>query len=302
MADGDVLAVDLQRGQDRELDDLEARRDQARAVVGQALAARGARRRALGQHLAGTGEGGDEVDVAVGVAVLGEALPQPHHPLDAQVVAQPLLDLLARQCRVAVGVQQALLGGQQRPLAVDGHRAALEHEGRFVAAVAEAVDEQPADRLVGVVRRELPTPRVEAEVHAGALAVTVEDEDRSAVAQPRVVDRELDDLDVAGQRGARLAGVLGVGADHGQRLERGDRVGGGGVVGLGLTELGAPDLFATGPAHDGALVGRPLGRHPEAVGCGRAQCRAFRVRLRSSWRSTTLTIRRMYCSTPVALA
>ena len=71
---------------------------QARAVVGHALALGRARRRALEQHLAGTGEGGDEVDVAVGVAVLGEALPQPHHPLDAQVVAQPLLDLLARQC------------------------------------------------------------------------------------------------------------------------------------------------------------------------------------------------------------
>ena len=167
-----------------------------------------ARRRALSQHLAGTREGGDEVDVAVGVAVLGEALAQPHHALDAQVVAQPLLDLLARQRRVAVGVQQALLGGQQRPLAVDGDRAALEHEGRFVAAVAEAVDEQPADRRVGVVGRELLAPRVEAEVHAGARAVTVEDEDRSAVAQPRVVDRELDDLDVAGQRGARLGGVL----------------------------------------------------------------------------------------------
>ena len=86
--------------------------------------------------------------MAVGVAVLGEALPQPHHVLDAQVVAQALLDLLARQLRVAVGVQQALLGGQQRALAVDGHRASLEHERRLVAAVAEAVDEQPADGRV----------------------------------------------------------------------------------------------------------------------------------------------------------
>jgi hypothetical protein len=55
-------------------------------------------------------------------------------------------------------VQQALLGGQQRALAVDGHRAALEHERRVVAAVAEAVDEQTAHRRVGVVGRELLAP------------------------------------------------------------------------------------------------------------------------------------------------
>ena len=55
-----------------------------------------------------------------------------------------------------------------------------------------------------------------------------------------------------------------------------------GEKGEGPPELIAPDLVAARPAHDGLLVRRPLGRHPEAVGRGGAQRRAFRVRLRSS--------------------
>jgi hypothetical protein len=91
--------------------------------------------------------------------------------LGAQEVAQPLLDLLARHRRVAIGVQQALLGRQQRALAVDRDGPALQHERRLVATVAQAVDELAAHRGVAVVGRELLAPRVEAEVHAGAAPV-----------------------------------------------------------------------------------------------------------------------------------
>ncbi len=84
----------------------------------------------LHQHRAGSGEGGNEVDVPVGVAVLGEPEPEPHDPVDPEVLPQGRLDLLPRQRRVAVGVEEALLRGQERPLAVDGDRPALEHEWR----------------------------------------------------------------------------------------------------------------------------------------------------------------------------
>ena len=57
-------------------------------------------------------EPGEIVDMAVGM-VVQQPLAEPHHPLEAEIVAQPLLDLLARQ-RVAVGVEQALLGGDDR--------------------------------------------------------------------------------------------------------------------------------------------------------------------------------------------
>ena len=61
----------------------------ARRAAGTAAAPRRAR------------EGGDQVDVAVGVAVLDKTLPEPHDGLDAEAVAQALLDLLAGQARVA---------------------------------------------------------------------------------------------------------------------------------------------------------------------------------------------------------
>ena len=174
---------------------------------------------------------------------------------------------------------------------------------RVVAAVAEVVDEQAADRRVAVVGRELLAPRVEAEVHAGALARRSSRTKIGPLSRSHESSIGSSTISTSPVSAARAsAASCAVGADHGQRLERGDGVGRGGVVGLGLAELAAPELAPARPAHERALVRRPLGRHAEAVGGGRAQCRAFRVRLRSSWRSTTCTIRRMYCSTPVALA
>src|SRR5205823_3497862 len=153
-------------------------------------------------------------------------------------LAQAVLDLLARHGRVAVGVEQALLGGQQRALAVDRDRSPLEHERRPIAGVPEQLHEAPADLGALAPGREPPAPAVEPE---------------SRVGHPR-----------------------------------------------------APQLAPCRPRHQGPLVARPLGRHVEAVGARRggtyAQLRAFLVRVRSSWRSTTLTIRRMIWSMPVALA
>ena len=77
-----------------------------------------------GQHDAGPHEAGDVVDVAVGLVGV-DALGQPDDLLDVQVVAQVLLDLLARQVRVAAGAEQALLGGDDGALAVHVERAAL---------------------------------------------------------------------------------------------------------------------------------------------------------------------------------
>ena len=84
--------------------------------------------------------------------------------------------------------------------------------GASTTSVAEALGEQRADAPVAVVGRELLAPGVEAEVHPDARsAARRRDEDRSAVAQPRVVDRELDDLDVAGAARARVGASVAPG-------------------------------------------------------------------------------------------
>ena len=63
---------------------------------------------------AGPHEAAEVVDVAVGLVVV-HAAAEPDHPLDAEVVAQAALDLVAAQLRIAVGVEQALLGDEHVP-------------------------------------------------------------------------------------------------------------------------------------------------------------------------------------------
>ena len=63
-------------------------------------------------------------------------------------------------------------------------------------------------RGIAIPRRELLAPRVEAEVDRHARAPSlVEHVDRPAVAQPRVVERQLEDLDARAAGRARLGGV-----------------------------------------------------------------------------------------------
>ena len=68
------------------------------------------------------------------------------------------------EAEVAV-VQQALLGGEQRALAVGVEGAALEHERRLVPAHAPGLGDGRRHPRVPVVGREVLAPAVEAEVH-----------------------------------------------------------------------------------------------------------------------------------------
>ena len=68
--------------------------------------------------------------------------------------------------RVAVRVQQALLGREQRARAVHLDRAALEHDvGLREARHAQRLGHLPADEPIAVERRVLAAPRVVVEVH-----------------------------------------------------------------------------------------------------------------------------------------
>src|SRR5829696_1288050 len=193
-------------------------------------------------------------------------------------------------------MQQALLCGDQRPLTVDGDRAALQDEVAGVDPLLPQVLEHPGAELeVGVVGRELLAPGVEPEVHAGA-AGPAHHEDGARVARPRVVERDRHDVHVAAHRGARLGLLARVDCER-DGLEGGDRVHDRGVLLLGGREALAPHRLARRPADDGALVRRPLRRHPRR---GAHFARSLRVRERSSWRSITLWISFRISTGPVA--
>ena len=70
------------------------------------------------------------IDMAVGM-IVDQPVAQPQQPFDPQVAVEPCLDLLPRQMRVAVGVEQALFGGDAKTGAVDIDRAAFEHPVRL---------------------------------------------------------------------------------------------------------------------------------------------------------------------------
>ncbi len=274
VAAGDGLPRDLAVGQQRHLAHGDPGLAQAPGVLHAAAMVGVGLLDALHQHVAGRGERGDQVDVAVGVAVLHETVAEPHDPLDAEVLAQRPLDLLSAHRRVAVAVEQTLLGREQRALAVGEDRAALQHELGLAHRVAEQLGDLRADRGVLVPRRELLAPGVEAEVDGHPRAVVADRVDRTAIAQPRVVERQLDHVDRLAARRASLGGLLAGVGDHRHRLERADRVGDRRVVGACLLEHLAPQLRPARPAHDRALVALPFGRC--AHGCGSVSPKAAR--------------------------
>ena len=216
----------------------------------------------LQQHAAARSERRDQVDVAAGVAVLDQALAEPHELLDAEMGPEDLLDRRPVERGIAVRVQEALLGGEQRAPAVGEDRATLEHDRNRHQLVPELLGNQRAHRGITIPRRELPTPGVEPEVERDAPPVLTVGVDRAAVAQPRVVERQLDHLDAGCARAPRLVGLFAGIGDHRHRLEVGDRVRDRGVVGTRLLERLPPQLDSTRPAHQRSLMRLPFGGSP----------------------------------------
>ena len=99
---------------------------------------------------------------------------------------------LARQARIAVGIEQHRLRRDQRALAVE-RRARRPRPRAAPRRRASPSSSGEPRRQLRVVRerRVLAAPGVEAELHGGDAAVAVDDEDRPVVAHPGVVDREL---------------------------------------------------------------------------------------------------------------
>ena len=127
--------------------------------------------------------------MAVGI-VAGDALSEPEHAADAEHLAERTFDVGAGEFRVAVGVEEALLAGEEQAAAVAVDRAALEHHVAGKSTGAERARDAPRNRVVAVVRPVLPAPGVEAPVGERDFAgVAVLHENRAVVAAPRVVGR-----------------------------------------------------------------------------------------------------------------
>ena len=106
-------------------------------------------------------EAGEIVDVAVGM-VVHQPRAEPDDALEAEVLAEPLLDLLAGQL-IAVGVEQALLGRQHAcPIRRRRSRRLRGPSRPWRTAEPRALGEPLADVLIAV-EVVLPAPAVEPE-------------------------------------------------------------------------------------------------------------------------------------------
>ena len=80
--------------------------------------------------------------------VVHQPAAEPEHAIDAEVRAQLRLDVAAREVRVAVRIEQALLGGDGEAGAVDVDRAALQDPVGAADVQARALAEPAPDRVV----------------------------------------------------------------------------------------------------------------------------------------------------------
>ena len=227
------------------------------------------------QQPPGRGDRRDDVDVAVRaelVVVAGEAARQPDRGGRADRAGELRLDARLVGVRVAAVVELHGLGQQHGAFAVDVDAAALVHEHRADQLRPDECADDPRDlgglapfrprRVAPAVER--PVDRAE---HAGALVV--DDERRAEVAHPELVERRLDELDLAAQHAAR-ASLLGRIDHHRERLELRDGVrdrGPRGVALLGLRGGVAEGRALARERHPGAIVRRGLRGHAPGHRC-----------------------------------
>ncbi len=143
----------------------------------------------------GRREARELVDMAAGLVEI-DALPQPDHGGHAEIALQHALDVGARDRPVAIRIEQALLGGQARALAVHVNRPAFQHEGGSIALRTLDLQHFLCDLVIAVPRKvQTPVqaaPRVEGPIDAAAPALGVDDESRPAVPDPGIVAAEFD--------------------------------------------------------------------------------------------------------------
>lgn len=209
--------------------------------------------------------------MAIGLVELA-ATGQPDHLVRAQVILQAAGDLGFAQVRVAITVEQALLGGQQAALAVTLNTAKLGDQWGAVTVQAFDFEHFLGDLVVLVPRiveaTVEPTVGVELEVDAAHLtAAVVHHEASTAVAKPGVVAghfhhphlrrQHAPGVGVLGSRGADRDGLTGrdcaddIDPDFLRRL---------GTI--------APYVRALGPTEPASRLALEFARQAETIGFG----------------------------------
>ena len=109
------------------------------------------------QHMAGRRKAAEVVNVAQGL-VVGQPAGQPDHRLDAEAIAQVRLDIGLRKVRIALGIEQALLGRDQRALPVDVDRATFKNLWPDDASRASELQDFPGQTRVARQNLRRPVP------------------------------------------------------------------------------------------------------------------------------------------------
>ena len=203
--------------------------------------------------------------MAVGV-VVEQALAEPDHALEAEVVLKPALDVLVGRAGVAVRVEQALLGRDDGARSVVVDRAAFEHPVGLGVGQGGGLRDPLADVLVAfeVV---LVAPAVEAETLRPALLARAHD-DRPAVAQPDVAEI----LDDDGREWRELARAVSAASSCAATSQTCSPLpsawtafGEGRDFALGLLKVRQPQLRVARKADPDRFVRSPFGRADDAA-------------------------------------
>ena len=202
--------------------------------------------------------------------------PKPHHFSGAEIVAQRVFDVVPTEVGVAVRVEKALFRCHQPALPIHYDRTTLEDDRRLIELVSVPNGEDRARILVAVPPPELPAPGVETKVDRRPPAPAVQAEDRPVVTDPRVVERDLDNVDPSRQRRTGLVAVQRARCHHGDGLEVGQDVRHRGVLDLCRRQFRAPQFPSARPSHKRPLVVGRLGRHLEPRGRWRPEGRRGR--------------------------
>ena len=205
---------------------------------------------------------------------------QPDDVRDAERIDQQAIELRASHPGIAVRLEEARLGREQRAFAVDVDRAAFEHLAPHERGHVERARELLADAIV-TRHHVLAAPSVEAEAHARARALRVADDDRRGVARPAVAVLHAMEADARNAREERARARFDVRVAH-EQLDvlvavLGDRATETRVLDLRVLEQAAPLLGEVGEREPDRAMARPFGGHREAAitgGGGRHGARA----------------------------
>ncbi len=193
------------------------------------------------------------------------SLSQPQKAGETQRFAEPPLQARSVQA-VAVGIEQAFGGGQQRASTVGFDAAAFQNQidrlARGGAKRARFV--QPGGDPVVEFEGVLFAPAVETEIQQHRLAVAVNG-DRAVVARPDVVGRHRvqptpGEIRVGGaQQVADMLAMLEIVAADQDGLAVADRGGQRGERPIGLAQPGSPVAVGVRPSEQDGVLTRPFG-------------------------------------------